>query len=476
MPQAAKAYNGQTGTCVKTAGKISMATRIWILIALLVAAVACSTDAPLSPVPAPTSAVANPSPGAAQNPPDPIPVATPTPSISPSPTPTATPSSDKVPSTSEGARPATVEADAETPGILASEDRPILFLDLARTNREESLGVVAVRADGQALGAVAPAPGAVWSPDGSRFAYITGDGVAVRIGGLDGEEVSVLDTGTEWHPMYQWPAWSPDGNLLAAINVAWCEVGMKVSSVEIIDALNGGSVDRHGPYDFWQADGTLQGPRQFSTPNNISWSRDGEKLLVSWDKAVVINIKSGKPRVISSSPVLAEWAPTSDAVYYFEVETGERKKRNLTLGALHIRHLESDEPEVLLTADEVASMGLAAEWGPIPGVLSLSPSGSTLAVSGGGDEDERSELHLFRIREGSNVVSAQDSARYPVSGRLVALDWSPDGGGIAGLIADASGVRMDIFDLAANEWRAAATPGIEVSHVQFLGKTISWSK
>ena len=123
--------------------------------------------------------------------------------------------------------------------------------------------------------------------------------------------------------MYQWPAWSPDGKLLAAMNVAWCEVGMKVSSVEIIDALNGGSVDRHGPYDFWQADGTLQGPRRLSTPNNISWSRDGEMLLVSWDKAVVINAKSGKPRVISSRPVLAEWAPTSDAVYYFEIETGE---------------------------------------------------------------------------------------------------------------------------------------------------------
>ena len=321
-----------------------------------------------------------------------------------------------------------------------------------------------------------PAPGAVWSPDGSRFAYTTGDGVSIKVGNLDGEEISVLDTGTEWHPMYQWPAWSPDGKLLAAMNVAWCEVGMKVSSVEIIDALNGGSVDRHGPYDFWQADGTLQGPRRLSTPNNISWSRDGDKLLVSWDKAVVINAKSGKPRVISSRPVLAEWAPTSDAVYYFEIETGEGNKRNRTLGAFHVRHLEADEPELLLSADEVSDMGLAAEWGPIPGVMSLSPSGSTLAVSGGGDEDGNGKLHLFEIPEGSSAVSVKDGSRYPVNGRLVALDWAPDESGIAGLVAYASGIRMDILDLLTGEWSAVAESGIEVHQVQFLGKVISWSR
>lgn len=356
------------------------------------------------------------------------------------------------------------------------ENRAILILDLATTNREESLVTVGVRADGHRLGAVALASGAVWSPDGSRFAYITGDGVSVKVGNLKGEETSVLDTGTEWHPMYQWPTWSPDGKLLAAINVAWCEVGMKVSSVEIIDALNGGSVDRHGPYDFWQADGTLQGPRRLSTPNNISWSGDGDKLLVSWDKAVAINLHSGKPKVISSEPVLAEWAPTSDAIYYFEIETGEQNKRNRTLGAFYFRDLESDEPKVLLSANEVANMGLAAEWGPIPGVISLSPSGSMLAVSGGGDQDGNSELHLFGIPKGSSAVSVEDDVRYPVNGRLVALDWAPDGNSIAGLVADASGVRMDIFDLATNEWSAVATPAIEVNQVQFLGKSISWSR
>jgi Tol biopolymer transport system component len=362
------------------------------------------------------------------------------------------------------------------PDRQKKEDRAILASDTATTNREETLITIGVRYDGQNLGTAASATGAVWSPDGSRFAYITGDGVSVRIGDLSGEESSVLDTGTEWHPMYQWPAWSPDGKLLAAMNVAWCEVGMKVSSVEIIDALNGGSVDRHGPYDFWQADGTLQGPRRLSTPNNISWSREGDKLLVSWDKAVVINVKSGKPRVISSRPVLAEWAPTSDAVYYFEIETGERNKRNRTLGAFYVRRLESGEPDLLLSAEEVANMGLAAEWGPIPGVMSLSPSGSTLAVSGGSDEDGHSELHLFEIPNGSSDVSVKDATRYPVNGRLVALDWAPDESGLAGLVADASGVRLDTFDLATNEWSALTSSGIEVNQVQFLGKVISWSR
>ena len=459
------------------AGNILTMIAVWTAVSLAVLTIACSTDVPPVPLPTPTSVATLSSIAATREPPtmaaaQPIPdTPTPTP---PTVTPTATSAAVMVPPSPEAAQ--SSDGRMATQDIRKKEDRAILASDTATTDREESLVTIGVRYDGQNLGAAAPATGAVWSPDGTRFAYITGDGVSVKIGNLEGEESPVLDTGTEWHPMYQWPAWSPDGKLLAAINVAWCEVGMKVSSVEIIDALNGGSIDRHGPYDFWQADGTLQGPRRLSTPNNISWSRDGDKLLVSWDKAVVINVKSGKPRVISSRPVLAEWAPTSDAVYYFEIEIGEQNKRNRTLGAFYVNRLESDEPELLLSAEEVANTGLAAEWGPIPGVMSLSPSGSTLAMSGGGDEEGNSELHLFEIPEGSSDVFVEDGSRHPVDGRLVALDWAPDESGIAGLVADASGVRMDILNLSTNEWSVVTTSGIEVNQVQFLGKVISWSR
>lgn len=465
-------------TTARTLILVGLWTSLWL-------SVACSMDASPSPTQTPTSVVVPLPTASAHQIPSATATAQPVPDRSqpqttnavPTATPTTTPAAAKTLPSPEATQSANVSAEKGTQDRQPmGHDRAILLLDLAATNREESLVTVGVRADGRSLGAVAPAPGAVWSPDGSRFAYTTGDGVSIKIGSLDGDEFSVLDTGTEWHPMYQWPAWSPDGKLLAAINVAWCEVGMKVSSVEVIDALNGGSIDRHGPYDFWQADGTLQGPRRLSTPNNISWSGDGDKLLVSWDKAVVINIRTGKPRVISSKPVLAEWAPDSDAVYYFDVETGERKKRNRTLGAFYVRNIEADEPETLLTADEVSNMGLAAEWGPIPGVLSLSPSGSMLAVSGGGDEKGSSELFIFGIPEGSNTVSTNDASRYPVNGRLVALDWAPDESSIAGLVADASGMRMDILDLAAGDWNAAADTEIEMNQVQFLGKTISWSR
>lgn len=459
-------------------GKILVAVGLWTVSWALVATVACSMDAPSNLTQTPTSVVAPLPTASARHLPSPTvtqPNAGDSQPAALTATPTVSPTPDPVPAKIQPS-PVTIQsADADMTPETA-ERRAILLLDVVATDREESLVTVGAGMDGHSLGAVAPAPGAVWSPDGTRFAYTTGDGVSIKIGTLDGDEFSVLDTGTEWHPMYQWPAWSPDGKLLAAINVAWCEVGMKVSSVEIIDALNGGSVDRHGPYDFWQADGTLQGPRRFSTPNNISWSADGDKLLVSWDKAVVINTRTGKPSVVSRKPVLAEWAPTGEAVYYFEIETGERSKRNRTLGAFYIRRFESDEPEILLSADEVSNMGLAAEWGPIPGVMSLSPTGSTLAVSGGGDEDGNSEIHLFSIPEGSDAVSVEEAVRYPVKGRLVALDWSPDGNSIAGFIADTSGIRMDVFDLATNEWSAVATPGIQENQVQFLGKTLSWSR
>ncbi len=362
------------------------------------------------------------------------------------------------------------------PEPLAAEERPILALDVERRGREETIVTVGVRVDGERLGSVAPAPGVVWSPDGARFAYTSGDGVSVEVAALGGEVWTALDSGDEWHPMYQWPAWSPDGKLIAAVNVDWCEVGMRVSSIEIIDALDGGSVARHGPYDFWQADGTIQGPQRFSTPNNISWSRDGGKLLVSWDKVAVIDAVSGKPQVVTSKPSLAEWAPTSDAVYYFEIEKGERSRRNRTLGALYVRRLESDAAEMLLSAAQVADMGLADEWGPVPGVMSLSPSGSTLAVGGGRDSDGFGTLHLFDVSDGTGAVSALDSTRYPVHGGLVALDWSPRGDALAGLVVSKSGTVVDMLDLAAGEWKIVTTSDISLSQVQFLGKSLSWTR
>ena len=58
----------------------------------------------------------------------------------------------------------------------------------------------------------------VWSPDGSRLAYILrkpGETEALGISSLDGGDARILLTGDAVYPFLGRPAWSPDGSLIA---------------------------------------------------------------------------------------------------------------------------------------------------------------------------------------------------------------------------------------------------------------------
>ena len=92
------------------------------------------------------------------------------PTATPTTAPSVTPAAVKALPSPEATQSANVSTEKETQDRQQTgHDRAILLLDLAATNREESLVTVGVRTDGRSLGTVAPAPGAVWSPDGSRF-------------------------------------------------------------------------------------------------------------------------------------------------------------------------------------------------------------------------------------------------------------------------------------------------------------------
>ena len=457
----------------------TIAAAAWLIILALAFACSDENETPpariarietptLAPIPTATAALALTATLAPVPTPTPAPVPTPT----KAPVPTATTAPIPTPTTAPVPTPTPKPAPTATPKPAASRvQRPILIADVERSDREESVVTAAVGADGARLGTVARTTGAAWSPDGSRIAYVSLNGGEVRVADADGGGAwAALSSDSQWYPMYQWPAWSPDGARLAAINVAWCEVGMKISSIEIIDADYGGSLARRGPYDFWQAAGTQQGPTRFSAPNKISWSADGENLLVSWDKATVINVQSGKARALASEPVLAEWAPGAGALYYFEIESGETNRRNRTLGALYLHRLEWDEARLALSANEIAALGLAIERSPIPGAMALSPDGGALAVAGG------EALYVFDVSAGADSLSADNAARYKAPGGVAALDWSPDGSAIAALTADEDSVRLDILDVSSGEWREVARSEIEIGQLEFMGKAMSWAR
>jgi dipeptidyl aminopeptidase/acylaminoacyl peptidase len=210
---------------------------------------------------------------------------------------------------------------------------------------------------------------------------VTIDGTALKTVDRQGREKTVFKSIQRWEPIYAWPMWSPDSQRLAVVTIEWCNTGSRISSLQIIDVRSEESA-KHGRYDFWEAQGTTDGPERFSLPKKLRWSPDGKKILVSWDQAVVIDADTGEAEIVSTEPVIAEWAPGSDAVYYFEIKNPETKGKR-ALGDFYVKRLGAQAPVKLMDENRLEELGLATGNGVIPAFMTLSPGGSRLAIGSG---------------------------------------------------------------------------------------------
>lgn len=376
----------------------------------------------------------------------------------------AGPTSSPVPSTTE--KPAPDDRTAAT--------RPILHLDSSMEGAQQSLVTEGVYPDGRTLGTLAPALGAAWSPDGTLLAYVTTDGTALRTVDLQGREQTVFSSIQRWEPIYAWPMWSPDGRRVAVVTIEWCNIGSHLSSLQIID-LAGGKTVKQGRYDFWQADGTTDGPTKFSLPKNLRWSPDGKKVLVSWDKAVVIDADTGDAETISTQPVIAEWAPGSDAVYYFEIENAESVDKR-ALGDFYVKRLGAPEPVKLMDQERLEELGLATGDGVIPALMTLSPGGSRLAIGSGLAGDATGRLNIYDLSLGALVRLDEPSESFESEYEIAALEWAPDGSGLATVAVAGKMAAIRVLDLSTGTWETVTDLDVETKdRLVFNFKILSWS-
>ncbi len=335
----------------------------------------------------------------------------------------------------------------------------------------------AVYPDGRQLGPVVRSVGATWSPEGTQIAFVDPAGYSLRVANLQGEDRTVINSSSIWRPYYAWPAWSPDGDKIALIEVGWCEPGNRIVDIIVVEAATGKVVSRYGPYDFWRAYGTENGPTAFSMPEALRWSPDGRKLLVSWDNASVLDLATGKIERVSDSRVIAEWAPGSDAVYYFETAKPSGPRGGRALTAFKIKTLGSDPATALADGQRLVDLGLAKAPSQVPGLLALSPEGSTLAVATAPSAEGASRLMAFDLPEGKVAALDMPSRSFEASGRIVAIDWSPDGGSLAALVVDeADSTTLQVLDLEAGSWRTVAAPVVDVDAVDDIPMVLSWGR
>jgi Tol biopolymer transport system component len=131
--------------------------------------------------------------------------------------------------------------------------------------------------------------GLAWSPDGSRLAYNSvdavdnADGVRFQVHIIEPDGSDTVRAGPDLNVMESWPAWSPDGRVIALERWRW----RGRSWLAILPA------DGSGP----GLDVELNTSFQPETGWTVTWSPDGKRILAFWNRArgaVSVDVATGE--------------------------------------------------------------------------------------------------------------------------------------------------------------------------------------
>jgi len=273
-------------------------------------------------------------------------------------------------------------------------------------------------------------------------------------------------------------SWSPDATKIGMILLTPQETGSYRNSLLILDITTGKTL-LNAPISAE----TIHLPSNFTPQNNFRWSPDGRKILASWENAVVIDVATGKSEVVSTKPSVAEWAPTSDGVYYFEILTPEKDKA-WRLGGFYRKDLGRSAAIEILPESAVKTFGVTAT-NIIYGSMVLSPSGADLAIVSGGANPRSSTLRVYELRSGEILALDKPSRTFPLQGLITELEWAPDEKSIAAITLGTSSlqapkslpVAIETLDLLTGQWATLDWVDLPSDSVDALAdKNLSWTQ
>lgn len=376
--------------------------------------------------------------------------------------------------------PTTVIAPLPPTAHPSPASRPILYLTLEGSAPPRHPQMNAVSQDGSRV-TFPIGGGATWSPDGQWIAYV-GGGTELRLTNTSGETKTVFTTHGTNEGLLERPMWSPDGRSIAVIVLTHAPRGPYANSLAIIDVTQ---QKVRGRYGF--SNDVIHLPYHFTPADKFRWSPDGHKVLISWERAAVVSVDTGHVETISSRAVIAEWAPSSDAVYYFEVKgTGVTRPPYppRELGAFYVKRLGSPGATIVMDEEAVAASGFRLT-SPMHGVMTLSPSGSRLAISLGSKRAMTAAddvIRIYDLRGGGPPTLTTPAKTIQTEEKIVALEWGPDEHALAVVSTVRSGAGVDIkikvLNLPSDKWRVLAgwrlmaSMEIEV----FTLKVLSWTQ
>lgn len=286
--------------------------------------------------------------------------------------------------------------------------RPVLHLDVGGTKDNPEFFLSATTADGHHIGKF-PAAGTAWSPDGTWFAFFTDRGRYLNLASLNREHKRLFEFSAKTGTSIGWqPSWSPDGKTIASITR---DNGSHYWLV-LISSASGKVISAHA-----LPDGIIQLPYYLSPADQFRWSPDGHKILISWDKCVVFDLTSLKVSTISAEHVVSEWAGDSDGIYYLESQQNNNAR---SFSGLYYPKLDGGSRIKLEDTKGIQKIGLRIAF-LNRGLMSLSPSGSELAISGGGQEPGTGRLLVYSLHPGEKLILDKPSETFELGGVVAAL-------------------------------------------------------
>ena len=336
----------------------------------------------------------------------------------------------------------------------ATGSRALLYVDVVGTGANRRLVTAGVLPEGRQLGAVVFGLGAAWSPDGTGFAFIDHQ-LALKFRDRAGQE-TVLFQGDPNEQLYPWqPAWSPDGKQIAVLTVVPGAAAPLKMSIALVDVSA-----RKVQSRFAIPRGVTNIPSYSTPPNKFRWSADGRKILLSWESAAVLDTKTGAFELLPGGPILAEWAPAGDSVYYLDVINRGQPPGPALAGLYRTKLGSGMPPAKLLGPQELAALGLTVSGKIVLGAMTLSPGGTKLAVGLGSGAGGAGKLLVYALgAPPDGLVPDKPLATFQTEELIAAIEWAPDETQLAVVAVAKDGVKIRAVNLATGVWRTLATLG-----------------
>ena len=311
----------------------------------------------------------------------------------------------------------------------------------------------------------------LWSPDGAWLAYSTADS-ATRAGvlavvNLRGERHRLLVTRDS---LPAFPRWSPDGRFIAALVVTRDESAEPKTIPLVVIGVVDNAVRSRVSIPVAALTARVQ--------PTVSWSPDGQRILVAGEIAVVATIATGVIDTISQRPATAQWGSTGDVVYYFAQSDSAGRGHEERLGAFFVRRFADRQSTLLASADHVAKLGAPFDFVPLSRRVVLSPDAKRLAFWGRPAGDSSDIVRVYDAAAGSVIDLDKPIATFRQAGLITGLQWGPQGRGLAALVTAKEGLEIQYLDVGSGKWRklASVRAGGASDYYGFGILSLSWTK